>query len=174
MKQCPVNGDPCDSKCCNPYCGLQASAKCRFCGMYSRNTRPFVCADCWRQVIEINLEFPELTSMTDIVAEHQRQVQDLTQRIGERDALIARIELNTRPGLRTLSQAEFILLVINDACNREQKSKPIIDRCTTCGMALNDDGTCDDCFLSHQQQGLIDAMERGDELRDRAKDEKMR
>ncbi len=39
-------------------------------------------------------------------------------------------------------------------------------------MALDDDGTCEDCYVSPEQQKLNDAMERGDYMRDRAKDER--
>ena len=45
------------------------------------------------------------------------------------------------------------------------------DRCTTCGMALDDDGSCADCYVSPEERKRNHAMERGDYLRDQAKDE---
>lgn len=47
----------------------------------------------------------------------------------------------------------------------------IVDRCSTCGMALDDDGTCQDCYVSPEVQKRNDAMERAEYLRDRDKDE---
>lgn len=35
-----------------------------------------------------------------------------------------------------------------------QRYRPGGDRCTTCGMALNDDGACNDCFLSRMHSSV--------------------
>jgi hypothetical protein len=111
----------------------------------------------------------------------------------ERDRLLVRI----RDDENLLRQANSQIIALNQELNRalgvvptinvvslmiEERLKNVVirDRCTTCGMATNDDGTCDDCFLSNQnmlyvspeEQRKNDAMERGDYERDRAKDEK--
>ncbi len=64
-----------------------------------------------------------------------------------------------------ISAALRVLMLIEKHCS-------CADRCTTCGMALNDDGGCEACYVSPEEKRRQDAMERGDYLRDVAKDER--
>ena len=59
--QCPVTGLSCKTAC-GMYCGLQESAKCRFCHEHSPKSAPFLCKDCSIELVRLRDEDAKITS----------------------------------------------------------------------------------------------------------------